>query len=394
MKHKIKKNLYLIITSIVFGFSVIFSAVIFISLEVEGELNRTSVGFIYLGDKSPSQYNSILSLEVNRWANNANYTVYFQEYTYDIEMAYFTFDITKTLQLLRKNINNRAYFTLSTENQLLLEQDLRNQFTDLIIDEFDLESFVDDILRDLQVLFVKKEYQLETYLNEDISKTVIDVTQVTNVALDDVDYISEHIEEIIIPKNQRFSLLQTLSHLTLTNNQLSIIASGIQGVVDISSMSGFTYEQNRILPPWSTPGQNVRILQVNKYDFTFFNHLNYALSVSIEKIDDITLEFKLIGYPYVTNYQVVSVDLMVIPFATIIYQDSQIVDDPNVEIIDSETETLYRLKIQDGIDGLVVFYYREVTQLNEDTYSYRIYDEQYLPTPEIYYEYLVIKEGI
>ena len=190
MKHKIKKNLYLIITSIVFGFSVIFSAVIFISLEVEGELNRTSVGFIYLGDKSPSQYNSILSLEVNRWANNANYTVYFQEYTYDIEMAYFTFDITKTLQLLRKNINNRAYFTLSTENQLLLEQDLRNQFTDLIIDEFDLESFVDDILRDLQVLFVKKEYQLETYLNEDISKTVIDVTQVTNVALDDVDYIT------------------------------------------------------------------------------------------------------------------------------------------------------------------------------------------------------------
>lgn len=155
MKHKIKKNLYLIITSIVFGFSVIFSAVIFISLEVEGELNRTSVGFIYLGDKSPSQYNSILSLEVNRWANNANYTVYFQEYTYDIEMTYFTFDITKTLQLLRKNINNRAYFTLSTENQLLLEQDLRNQFTDLIIDEFDLESFVDDILRDLQVLFVK-----------------------------------------------------------------------------------------------------------------------------------------------------------------------------------------------------------------------------------------------
>jgi hypothetical protein len=91
---------------------------------------------------------------------------------------------------------------------------------------------------------------------------------------------------------------------------------------------------------------------------------------------------------------VVSVDLMVIPFATLIFQDNQIVDDPNVEIIDSETETLYRLKIQDGIDGLVIFYYREVTQLNEDTYSYRIYDEQYLPTPEIYYEYLVIKEGI
>ncbi len=394
MKHKIKKNLYLIITSIVFGFSVIFSAVIFISLEVEGELNRTSVGFIYLGDKSPNQYQSILSSEVNRWSNTANYTVYFQEYKHELDMTYFSFDITKTIQLLRKNINNRAYFSLSMENQLQLEQDLRDQFTNLIIDEFDLERFVEDILRDMQVLFVKKEYQLETYLNEEISKTVIDVTQVTHIALDDVDFISEHIEEIVIPKNQRFSLLQALSNLSLTNNQLSIIASGIQGVVDVSSMSGFTYEQNRILPSWSTPGQNVRILQVNKYDFTFFNHLNYALTVTIEKIDDTTLEFKLIGYPYVTHYQVVSVDLMVIPFATHIYQDDQIVSHPDVEIIDSETETLYRLKVQDGIDGLVIFYYREVTPLNETTYAYRIYDEQYLPIPEIYYEYLVIKEGI
>ena len=394
MKHKIKKNLYLIITTIVFGFSVIFSAVVFISLEVEGELNRTSVGFIYLGDKSQSQYGSILSQEVNRWANNANYTLFFQEYTHDIDMSLFTFDLTKTLQLLRKNLNNRAYFTISVENEALLEQGLRDQFTDIIIDEFDIESFIDDIMRDMQVLFVKKEYQIETYLDENISRTIIDVTQITQIDPDDTNYISEHIDEIIIAKNQRFSLLQSLAHLTLTNNQLSIIASGIQGVVDVSSMSGFTYEQNRILPPWSTPGQNVRILQVNKYDFTFFNHMNYALSISIEKIDEQTLEFKLIGYPYITHYQIVKVDLMVIPFATLIYQDSQIVSHPDVEIIDSETETFYRLKIQDGVDGLVVFYYREVTRLHEDTYSYRIYDEQYLPTPEIYYEHLVIKEGI
>jgi hypothetical protein len=373
---------------------VIFAAVIFITLEVEGELNRTSVGFVYLGDKNENQYGSILSQEINQWMNEAMYTIYFQEYSYDLDMSQFTFDTSRTLQLLRKNVNNRAYFTMTSENELLLESDLRYEFSDLVIDSFDMEAFVDDILSDMQLLFIKKEYQLESYLADEIALTEIDTTQITNINLLDVNHITDALTEIIIPKNQRFSLLTTLQNITLTNNQLSIIASGLQGIVDVTSMSGFSYEQNRSLPVWASPGQNVRILQVNKYDFTFFSHLNYDLVVTIEKIDDQTIEFKLIGYPFVTDYQVVAVDLMVIPYPTFYYDNPDIVTDPNVVITDTETETHYSLKIQDGIDGLVIYYYREVTKLHEEMLSYRIYDEQYLPTPEIYYEYLVIKEGI
>ncbi|MDX9691704.1 MAG: hypothetical protein RBT45_04550 [Acholeplasmataceae bacterium] len=394
MIHKFKKNLYLIITAITFGLSVIFAAVIFISLEVEGELNRTSVGFIYLGDKTENQYSSILSQEINKWSNEAIYTVYFQEYTFDLDLSLFDFDNSKTLQLLRTNVNNRAYFDLSETNEALLENQLRQQFSDEIIEEFDMESFVDDVISDMQLLFIKKEYQLESYLSESIAETVIDSTTITLINVLDVNRIVDTVTEIIIPKNSRFSLLKALESYTLTNNQLSIIASGIQGIVDVTSMSGFSYEQNRILPIWSTPGQNVRILQVNKYDFTFFNHLNYELTVTIDQVDEQTLEFRLIGYPFVTTYEVVAVDLMIIPYPTLYYDNETIISDPNVEITDSETETYYRLKVQDGIDGLVIYYYREVTQLNEDMMSYRIYDEQFLPTPEIYYEYLVVKEVI
>jgi hypothetical protein len=373
---------------------VIFAAVIFISLEVEGELNRTSVGFVYLGDKNETQYGSILTQEINQWMNEAMYTIYFQEYAYDLDMTQFTFDSSKTLQLLRTNVNNRAYFSMTTENELLLESELRYQFSDLIMDSFDMESFIDDVLADMQLLFIKKEYQLEMYLDEVIATSVIDSTVVTQIELLDVNHITDTLTEITIPKNQRFSLLSALSNHTFTNNQLSIIASGMQGILDITSMSGFSYEQNRTLPVWATPGQNVRILQVNKYDFTFFNHLNYPLTVTLEKIDDQTIEFELIGYPFVTDYQVVAVDLMVIPYPTFYYNDDTIMTHPDVVITDSETETHYSLKIQDGMDGLVIYYYREVTKLHEEMTSYRIYDEQYLPVPEIYYEHVVIKEGI
>ena len=392
MIHKIKKNLYLIITSAVFGLSVIFAAAIFISLEVEGELNRTSVGFIYLGDKNENQYGSILNTEINKWKSQAKYTVYFQEYMYELNMSYFDFDQSRTLSLLKINTNNRAYFNLTTANQLLLEQAMRHNFSDLIMDAFDFDQFLLDVRTDMQVLYILKEYQLEKYLSSDMKTSIIDVSQVTNLNVLDVNLISEHAAEIVIPKNARFSLLQALSTQSLTNLQLSIIASGIQGVVGKSSMSGFAYEQNRVLPVWGVHGQNVRILQVNKYDFTFFNHLNYDLTITIEKIDDQTLEFKLIGYPFVTQYDVIEVELMVIPYPTLIYQNNEIVTHPDVEIIDSETETLYRLRVQEGVNGFVIYFYREVTKLHEETISYRIYDEQYLPTPEIYYEYLVVKE--
>ncbi|TNF07129.1 MAG: hypothetical protein EP317_05395 [Bacillota bacterium] len=394
MLHKMKKNLYLVITSITFGLSVIFAAVIFITLEVEGELNRTSVGFVYLGDKNENQYASILSQEIGQWMNEAMYTIYFQEYTYDLDMTMFAFDSSKTLQFLKQNISNRAYFQISSESELLLESELRYEFSDIIIDSFDMDTFVEDVLLDMQLLFIKKEYQLEIYLEDAIKQTIIDSTQVTNIDLLDVNHITDTIESITIQKNHRFSLLSALSGYSMTNNQLSIIASGLQGIVDKTSMSGFSYEQNRTLPVWATPGQNVRILQVNKYDFTFFSHLNYDLEITLEKIDNQTIEFKLIGYPFVTDYHVIAVDLMVIPFPTFYYDNPDIVSDPNVVITDSETETHYSLKIQDGMDGFVIYYYREVTKLHEEMESYRIYDEQYLPTPEIYYEYLVIKEGI
>jgi len=296
--------------------------------------------------------------------------------------------------MLRKNVNNKAYFAISDVSKTELLTDFYNQYTDSIIDEFDSDLFISEILKDMQLLYVKKDYQLQDFLSTDLYNYVIDIAIIDQITPVDVNQILNKVTSFTIPKSSRFSLLNTLSSYQLTNTQLSIIASGLQGILDVTSMSGFMYEQNRELPIWADYGTNVRILQVNRYDFTFFNHLNYHLRVLIEQIDATTLSFSLVGYPFVTQYQSISELQIVIPFPTVIINDDSIATHPDVVITDTETETTYRLKTQDGVDGFVIFYYRIVTEMNREPMTYRIYDEQYLPISEIIYEYVVLKEGI
>jgi hypothetical protein len=391
---KLKKNAYLVTTSIIFFLSVIFASATFIGLEVVGEINRTSVGFIYLGNKTESQYETQLNSEIRAWKSDAIYTVYFQEYTLEIDLDHFDFDSNRTLNLLRKNSNNRAYFLISENSKILLSTDFYNQFSDSIIEEFDLDEFIDDILGDLQLLYVKKDYQLEDYLSEGLYNHVIDTAILDEISPLDVNQILGVLTTISIPKSSRFSLLNALSQYQLNNTQLSIIASGLQGVLDLTPMSGFMYEQNRDLPIWADQGMNVRILQVNQYDFTFFNHLNYHLRLVIEQVSDTSLSFSLLGYPFVTSYESFFEQQVVIPYPTVIYSDESIVTHPDVVIIDTETETTYRLHVQEGVDGFVMFYYRRATLINQEPITYRIYDEQYIPKEEIIYEYIVYKEVI
>jgi len=392
---RIKKNAYFLTTMIIFAMSVVFASATFIGLEVVGEINRTSVGFVYLGNKSETQYETILNSEIQTWKRNANYTVYFQEYTLEIDLDYFNFDSQTTLTQMRKNVNNRAFFIINEQSRINLKNDFYNHFSTLVIDSLDFDFFITDMLKDMQLLYVKKEYQLQNYLEEELYNYVIDSATLSQLAPQDVNQIMDKVTTITIPKRSRFSLLKTLAPYQLNNTQLSIISSGMQGVLDLTSMSGFMYEQYRTLPIWANYGMNVRILQVNGYDFTFFNHLDYNLRVVIEQIDGNTLKFSLLGYPFVTEYRSFSNIQIAIPFPTLYMENEAILNDPNVEIVsDTETETVYQLKIQDGVDGFVIFYFREVTELNKDPYTYRIYDEQYLPVDEIYYTYIVYKEVI
>ena len=394
LKQLVKRNLYLSITLEILAVSLVFAGIIFAVFSGDNSVDQTSVGFIYLGNSSETQYQSILEREISSWQDSAEFDVQFQGYSLELELNWFELDIEKTIDDIVKDEDNIAYFTLSSANRLLLESALQSTFTSEIIDSFDLDLFIEDIHSDIQKLYSRKTYELSDFLDVVLFENIIDTTTVSNINITDVDQIIEKINSIEIPEQKRFSLLEQIDDLGLTNEQMSIIASGLQGVIVNTHFNGFIFEQNIESPSWASPGQDVRILRVNQFDFTFFNSLDYGFLLEIEEVNDNTLSFTLLGIPYITTYTSESLVQATIPYQNI-YIDNDTINEftPGVIITETDEEFIYRVLIQSGINGEVIFYNRTTTVTGSAPVTIKLFDEQYLPVDEIYHEHIVEKVG-
>lgn len=392
LKQLFKQNAYFTIALIVLLLSITFAGVTLVVFSIGNSVDQTSIGFIYLGNYEEDQYDSVLNREIRLWKENANYKIQFQDYTYMIDLDLFEFDLQETLSNILKNEENTAYFTISNENLIILGNDINNQFTSIYSDEFDIDSFIEDLISDISHLKNLKVYELSEYLSAGIELSILDQTQISNLLSLNVDQIVSNVSDVTINMNERFSLLDQLGHLSLTNEQLSIIASGIQGIVLDTNFSGYIFEQNYALPLWASSGQNVRILRVNDFDFSFFNGSDYDYQITIEKVNATTLRFTLIGYPWITTYETNAIFQIEIPFQTIYIENTDI-DEFTLGVIITETDTeyIYHLLIQEGIPGQVTFYLRTVTRIGSASEVTRLFDEQTLPINAIYYENIVEK---
>ncbi|MCF7930636.1 MAG: hypothetical protein K9L02_03890, partial [Acholeplasmataceae bacterium] len=386
------RNAYFMITLIVLLLSLTFAGLTLAVFSIANTVDQTSVGFIYLGNYDEDQFGSILTREINTWKQNADYRIEYQDYTYVIDLDISDFDLNQTLSNITRDQDNQAYFIISSANHLDLQNEIIAQFTSSITSTFNMDVFLEDLLSDFSDLRNRKVYNLVDYLDDSIKQTVINQSEIDLLLNDDVENIISEITSIQIYANERFSLLDKIGDLPLTNEQMSIIASGIQSVAVNANFSGFIFEQNYTLPVWAGPGQNVRILKVNQFDFTFFNNFDYDYQIEISKTNDTTLEFSLIGYPLITSYSTVPVFQVEIPFQTI-YIDNENIDEltPGVIVTETDTEYIYHLLIQAGVPGQVDFFVRTETRLGEAPVSTKLFDEETLPINAIYYENIVEK---
>lgn len=380
------------ITLIILALSITFAGLTLAVFSIGSTVDHTSIGFIYLGNFKEDQYGTVISREVDLWKDDADYRILYQDYSYIIDLNILDLDLDTTLLNIEKNQKNQAYFNLSNDQSIILRDEIETQFTLSLTSTFDMSSFVNDLLDDADNLKTLKVYELEAYLNPDLATTVLDHKTMSSITNTDVDTIISQVTTINIAANERFSLLDQLGDLTLSNEQLSIIASGIQSVTMNTNFNGFIFEQNYTLPSWATSGQNVRILRINQFDLTFFNGFDFNYQITIQKINDTTLEFSLLGYPLITSYETAPVFQVAIPYQTI-YIINETIDEttPGVIIIETDTEYTYHLLVQSGVAGYVTFYVRTETRLGELGIQTKLFDEQMLPTPEIYYENIVEK---
>ncbi|MFH0767635.1 MAG: hypothetical protein ABII85_02675 [Bacillota bacterium] len=395
LKQLFKRNAYFTITLIVLLLSISFAGVTLAVFSIGNTVDQTSIGFIYLGNYKEDQYANILNQEIGLWKANAEYKIQYQDYTYPIDLDLVEFNLEQTLLHITRDQENIAYFNLPDENLLVLKNQIDDHFTLAITSDLDIDSFIEEFMLDIGDLKNRKVYELSDYLNNAIAITVLDQTEVSNINSSDVTAIISQVTDLTINANERFSILDQIGQLNLSNEQLSIIASGIQGIVLNTNFSGYIFEQNYTLPAWASSGQNVRILRINDFDLSFFNGFDFDYHILIEKVNDTTLSFTLTGYPLITTYETTAVFQVEIPFQTI-YIDNPDIDEftPGVIITETDDEYIYHLLIQDGVVGQVTFYLRTVTRLGASSEVSRLFDEQTLPINAFYYENIVEKGGI
>jgi hypothetical protein len=111
-------------------------------------------------------------------------------------------------------------------------------------------------------------------------------------------------------------------------------------------------------------------------------------------LDSTSLQFDLIGYPFISGYQIEFTEAEVIPFKTFIIDDLSInAATPGVLITETATDFIYRLLVQSGIPGSVIFCERTETRIGVVPIIVRLFIEQIVPVDEIYRENIVSKGG-
>lgn len=391
----IKRNISLVTAVIVFLSSIAFAITSVSVLGIGLKNDETSVGFVFLGGVDETEYEPLLQEKIGLWKSNSQYLIEFQGYFYEINLSLFQFDAETTIASVKKNQNNQAFFTITPTNQTSLFNQFALTFSSEIADKIINDKLLDDILSDMGKLVTFRKYALKDYLSEDLIAMIGDEIVIANLSNETFAKFDQNAYSITIQPKSRYSLLNTFKDSGFNNEELSIIASAMQKLLRNTPMSNYLFSQNALLPSWAEAGMNVRILKVNLFDFTFYNPLDYELNVTITKDDHNTLRFALYGFPFISTFTTATETLSIIPYQDTYIQDDSIDENtPGVEILSETAEEItYRVKISDGVNGLIKAYYRTETTLSQTTEVIRLYDEETLPVNQVYHYNVIIKGG-
>jgi hypothetical protein len=394
MGKEIRKNTYSIMVIILFILSIGFAATTFHLIGVLSRPTQTYIGTIAISNYEESQYSNIISSNLFDWKEDSKYNISFQNFDMDIDFDYFEADIAATISQITENELNSVVYSISESNELLFAQELSAFYTDDIINLIDTDTLLEDILGDLRIMSMINNYDLTNYFVDGTETTILSSLTVNNLDPVDVTDLTDKITTLEVASEDRFYLLEESQGLALTNNQLSILASAIQAITMNSSLNSYIFEQNVELPAWGLEGMNVRILQTNNYDFSFYNSFDYSMSIHVSKNDDSSITFELIGYPFVCDYTTTNILVTDVDFNTTYEANDTIVETtPGVIITETDEEFTYQLLTQTGIAGKIIKFERTTTFADASSQKTILFYEEYEPINQVYQENIVSKDG-
>lgn len=388
----IKKYSLFILATILFALSVAFTLYSVFTYRINSSNDYTIIGNIYIGDNSQTELSNAIAFGVNEWESNAVYTLTYQNQNYSNIISWFDFNLNVTLDQMTLGSRNDASFGITQNSKDAMLSELSERFPEEVMDAFDYEDFFSDVIEDLKQMYYIKNYQLVDYLNLEVKTTALETIVIENIDPTDVTSIMAQITSITISETSRFSLLDELSSTSLSNEQLSIIASGIEKVILNTYFTGITKSQYTVTPSWATETANVRILRVNQLDFQFFNDLPLEYLISIEEVSASSISFTLSGYPNAEDISVTKSEETVLPFETILIEDDLLTDTTvGVTVEETVDSWIYTIVDQVGSDGYIKIYTRSITDALGETRSQFLMNEYLSPTSEIIRQNIVLK---
>lgn len=389
----IRRNGYLVGTVVLLLLSLAFTATILSVLPLAMTPDETQIGYLYLGGVEKEAYGDVIKSAMTTWKSQARYTLEYQNEALELDVSLWTYQEDETLEGIVPNELNSVVFSLSDSNRQVLINQLESAFSDELVTHLDVDNLLLDIEDNLSQLAIAKTYSVINYVEASYSQVINSVT-IDQLTEADIDHIIALDNQITFEPNQRYSLLSDFEGILMTNEQLSIIASGIQALTANTALSTYLFEPMPLMPAWAEAGMNVRILQVNQFDFSLYNPLENQLTVEFEKISATELRLNLTGIPYIATYETNPVLIQTVPFdETMVLDETLTLATPGIEIIeDTDEETLIRLLISDGTNGSITSFIRTTTLLDGTVQTIALYDEE-IKAIDAVYSYNSIPKG-
>ena len=394
MKLFVQRNLGILVSAFVFLVTLITVSVAVSIMGFETSTDATSVRSIYLGNVEVSNRSAVLTSEMNAYLRDARLVIVYQGQIVESDLSFLIPDIQATTTNLVQGQNNQAFFLLSEIQRAAFFNRLQRDFNPQIVAALDQDALVNVILASASNMTRLNFIELHDFLMPN-AFTRLHQVELESVAPINGLEISTRVSSVIIPASSRFSLLETLSQKALDNTQLSIIASGMQGVLALSSVTNFQqtmYDGNP--PAWVQDGMNVRILQLAGQDFSFINVSDTPYEIRIKSRENNTiLTFELWGFPPLHTRQAQTEETLVLePFVNIVNDPS--LDENTDQVITTETatETIYEVVVDAGVPGRVVDVTRTITSPGGDTFTTLLVREIYEAQPATIRRHVVAKE--
>ena len=393
----LKRNAYVIFTFFVLLLSVAFAAFIYLTYGHGDDIDTTSVGYFSVSvSESKEQQKANLTSNIDSWKQRVNYEVEYQGIKCKFDINVLDFDSDKTISSLVKNKQNKAYFQLNDAKKEEFKNLLKETYGNSIYTKINLDGengLFRDLMSNAELLKTFYSVDLHPFVYQNGTNFVtLSEGFLTGVSEANIDKImaslSSSDESVsgsfeIVPG--KFSMLKYFADSDLTNEQLSIIATGLANIIVESSFLSVEVEKSMLKPFCDSTVAAFMVVKPNNendkdtHDLSFYNPETYSFTVELVKSSSDTINFKLNGDPYVNKY------VKNIKTENVDYKTTEILD-PTIAATYNKADTRYSVTYDDalkkwkvtyvevpGVIGSMVNYNRDVIAVDGTVTTVTVY---------------------